>query len=235
MTIRLLLADDHSAVRAGLRVLLDDADDIEIVGEAGNGVEAVELAEVLRPDVVLMDVQMPRMTGVEATSAIVSGDDPPRVIVLTTFAIDQYVDEALAAGASAFLLKTVSSGALVDAIRRVHDGEAVLAPEVTRRVIDRLTAAPSAHQPAAREPLAAQTARFPGLDDLTPREREVLALVGDGLSNADVAKSLVLSEATARTHVSRVLAKLGVASRVQAAIIAHRAGVVRDSPAQPPA
>lgn len=232
MTIRLLLADDHSAVRAGLRVLLDDADDIVIVGEAGDGVEAVELSARVRPDIVLLDVQMPRMSGVEATSALVAQTGGPRVIILTTFAIDRYVDEALAAGAAAFLVKTVSSGALVDAIRRVHAGEAVLAPEVTRRVIERLT---SGLVPEAPAPVPVPRESFRGLDQLTPRETEVLSLMGAGLSNADIAATLVLSEATARTHVSRVLAKLGVASRVQAAIIAHRAGIARDSLGTPPA
>ncbi|MGK9148546.1 response regulator transcription factor [Plantibacter flavus] len=223
--IRVLIADDHAAVRAGLRALLDEPVDIVVVGEVADGATVVTATATHRPDVVLLDVQMPRASGIDAIPSILAAaTPPPQVIVLTTFAIDRYVDDALAAGASAFLVKTVSAAGLVDAIRRVHDGEAVLAPEVTRRVLDRLAAARPTPSPEPEPP-------HPGLSSLTPRERDVLVQLGAGLSNAGIAEALGLSEATARTHVSRILVKLEARSRVQAALIAQRSGLGEDSSA----
>lgn len=225
MTITVLIADDHAAVRAGLGALLDEPDDILVVAEAADGETVVAQAARHRPDVVLLDVQMPRASGIEAIPGILAATSPPpRIIMLTTFAIDRYVDDSLAAGADAFLVKTVSAAGLVEAIRRVHTGEAVLAPEVTRRLLDRLAAAtPSA--PVVPVPA------HPGLATLTAREREVLEQLREGLSNAGIATTLGLSEATARTHVSRILVKLGARSRVQAALIAERAALGPDSSA----
>lgn len=225
MTITVLIADDHAAVRAGLGALLDEPDDILVIAEAADGEAVVAQAARHRPDVVLLDVQMPRASGIDAIPAILAAvTPPPGIIVLTTFALDRYVDEALAAGANAFLVKTVSAAGLIDAIRRVHAGEAVLAPEVTRRVLDRLA--------AATPPVVAESApAHPGLAALTPREREVLEQLREGLSNAGIAAALGLSEATARTHVSRILVKLDARSRVQAALIAERAAPSPDSSA----
>ncbi|MBF4566682.1 response regulator transcription factor [Plantibacter sp. VKM Ac-2876] len=225
MTITVLIADDHAAVRAGLGALLDEPDDILVIAEAADGEAVVAQAVRHRPDVVLLDVQMPRSSGIDAIPAILAAvAPPPSIIMLTTFALDRYVDEALAAGANAFLVKTVSAAGLVDAIRRVQAGEAVLAPEVTRRVLERLA--------AARPPVVpAPAPAHPGLATLTPREREVLEQLRAGLSNAGIATALGLSEATARTHVSRILVKLDARSRVQAALIAERAAPGADSSA----
>lgn len=225
MSITVLIADDHAAVRAGLRALLEEPADIVVVGEAADGEAVVVETALHRPDVVLLDVQMPRASGIDAIPAVLAATSPPpEIIVLTTFSIDRYVDDALAAGASAFLVKTISAAALVDAIRRVHAGEAVLAPEVTRRVLERLAAARPAVVRTPEPP-------HPGLASLTPRELDVLAQLGAGRSNAGIATALGLSEATARTHVSRILLKLDARSRVQAALIAERAGLGADSPA----
>jgi len=218
--IRVLLADDHAAIRAGLRMLLATAGDIEVIGEAGDGAVAVTNARALRPDVVLMDVRMPGTDGVTATRQIVD-EGLSEVIVLTTFDLDEYVFGALRAGAAGFLLKTAEASALVDAVRHVAAGDGVVAPEVTRRLIAELSAPRDRNGVGHRgggtvTPLPA---------DLTPRERDVLAGLGCGLSNAELATELSISEATAKTHVSRVLAKLGVASRVQAAIAARDAGL----------
>ncbi len=210
MSVRLLLADDHAAVRAGLRLLLE-GERITVVGEAAGGAAAIRNARALRPDVVLMDVRMPGVDGVEATRAIVA-EGTAQVLVLTTFDLDEVVFGALRAGAAGFLLKSAGAEALTDAILRVAAGESVLAPEVTRRVL-----AAFAEQ---RAPAPA-----PGLEQLTPREREVLAALGRGLGNAELAAELGVGEATAKTHVSSVLAKLGVRSRVQAAIAAREAGL----------
>lgn len=210
MSVRLLLADDHAAVRAGLRLLLE-GERITVVGEAADGAAAIRNARALRPDVVLMDVRMPGVDGVEATRAIVA-EGTAQVLVLTTFDLDEVVFGALRAGAAGFLLKSAGAEALTDAILRVAAGESVLAPEVTRRVL-----AAFAEQ---RAPAPA-----PGLEQLTPREREVLAALGRGLGNAELAAELGVGEATAKTHVSSVLAKLGVRSRVQAAIVAREAGL----------
>jgi DNA-binding NarL/FixJ family response regulator len=214
---RVLLADDHAAIRAGLRMLLADAG-IVVVGEAADGDAAVTNARALRPDVVLMDLRMPGTDGIAATRTITT-EGLADVLVLTTFDLDEYVDGALAAGAAGFLLKSAEPAALVDAVRRVAAGDGVLAPEVTRRVLARLVARP----PAVVVPAAAAVDRVAALTD---RERDVLAALGRGLSNQGVAADLTISEATAKTHVSRVLAKLGVTSRVQAAIVARDAGLV---------
>lgn len=217
--IRVLLADDHAAIRAGLRMLLATAGDIEVIGEAGDGAVAVANARALRPDVVLMDVRMPGTDGVTATRQIVE-EGLAEVLVLTTFDLDEYVFGALRAGAAGFLLKTAEATALVDAVRHVAAGDGVVAPEVTRRLIAKLAEPQDGNGAAGRGgPVRALPA------DLTPRERDVLAGLGCGLSNAELAAELVISEATAKTHVSRVLAKLGVTSRVQAAIAARDAGL----------
>ncbi|WP_419705783.1 response regulator [Promicromonospora sp. NFX87] len=217
--IRVLLADDHAAIRAGLRMLLATAGDIEVIGEAGDGAVAVANARALRPDVVLMDVRMPGTDGVTATRQIVE-EGLAEVLVLTTFDLDEYVFGALRAGAAGFLLKTAEATALVDAVRHVAAGDGVVAPEVTRRLIAKLAEPQDGNGAGGRGgPVRALPA------DLTPRERDVLAGLGSGLSNAELAAELVISEATAKTHVSRVLAKLGVTSRVQAAIAARDAGL----------
>lgn len=215
--IRVLLADDHAAIRAGLRMLLATAGDIEVVGEAADGATAVANARALRPDVVLMDVRMPGIDGVTATRQVVD-EGLADVLVLTTFDLDEYVFGALRAGAAGFLLKSAEANDLVDAVRHVAAGDGVVAPEVTRRVLAELAGAPERSGPVA-------TPGAPLPADLTPRERDVLAALGQGLSNADIARRLVISEATTKTHVSRVLAKLGVTSRVQAAIVAREAGI----------
>jgi len=216
--IRVLLADDHAAIRAGLRMLLATAGDIEVVGEAADGATAVANARALRPDVVLMDVRMPGTDGVTATRQVVE-EGLADVLVLTTFDLDEYVFGALRAGAAGFLLKSAEASDLVDAVRHVAAGDGVVAPEVTRRVLAEVAGTPDRSVPAS-------TAAVPLPEDLTPRERDVLAALGQGLSNAEIAQRLVISEATTKTHVSRVLAKLGVASRVQAAIVAREAGIV---------
>jgi DNA-binding NarL/FixJ family response regulator len=212
--VRVLIADDHTTIRAGLRLVLDAADDIEVVGEAADGAVAVRQAAALRPHVVLMDIRMPGTDGIAATRAITSAGYAD-VLVLTTFDIDEYVFGALRAGAAGFLLKTVEPHALIEAVRRVAAGDGVLAPELTRRVLATFV---------TPEPAADQS-RCADLDQLTARERDVLAALGRGLSNAELAATLGITEATAKTHVSRVLAKLGCTSRVQAAIIAKEAGL----------
>ncbi|MFE2357942.1 response regulator transcription factor [Streptomyces parvulus] len=212
--IRVVVAEDQSAVRAGLVLILGSAPDIEVVGEAADGERAVALARELRPDLVLMDVQMPRLDGVSATAAVV-GEGLADVLVLTTFDLDEYVFGALRAGAAGFLLKNTEAADLLAAVRTVAAGEGVVAPAVTRRLIAEFAAKP------AREPAADPAV----LRDLTRREREVLSCLGEGLSNAAIAERLDMAEATVKTHVSRMLGKLSLRSRVQAAVLAQELGI----------
>ncbi|GGR22760.1 DNA-binding response regulator [Actinoplanes ianthinogenes] len=211
----MLLADDHAAIRSGMRLMLEQADDIVVVGEAADGVIAIRQTAALRPDVVLMDIRMPHTNGITATRAITEAGTA-EVLILTTFDLDDYLFGALRAGAAGFLLKSVEPSVLIDAVRRVASGDGFLAPEVTRRLLTAFVAA----TPAPPVVTAA-----PALAELTERERDVLAALGRGLSNADLAAALAISEATAKTHVSRVLGKLGCTSRVQAAILAKEAGM----------
>ena len=221
MTVKVLIADDQSLVRSGFRMVLESADDLEVVGEAANGHQAISSARRLRPDVVLMDVRMPELDGIDATRRITEdADQSARVLILTTFDLDEYIYDALGAGASGFLLKDVPAEQLIDGIRVVAAGEALLAPSVTRRLIEDFSRA----RPPREEPA--------GLDELTPREREVLELVARGLSNAEIAETLVVGETTVKTHVARVLMKLGLRDRVQAVVLAYESGIV--SPGQPP-
>ncbi|MER7444767.1 response regulator transcription factor [Micromonospora avicenniae] len=219
--IKVLLADDQHLVRTGFRVILEVEDDIEVVGEAADGERAVSMTRALHPDVVLMDVEMPGVDGLEATRRITApGDaDGPAVLILTTFDRDDYLFSALRAGASGFLLKNGTPESLIEAIRVVARGDGLLAPEITRRVIATFTRPGTGATSAAGGPAA--------LDELTPREREVLVLVARGASNAEIAAHLHLGEATVKTHVSRVLAKLGLRDRVQAVVFAYEHGVVR--------
>jgi DNA-binding NarL/FixJ family response regulator len=218
MSVRVLLADDQTLVRSGFRMLLERSDDIAVVGEVATGADAVARARADRPDIVLMDIRMPEMDGLEATRRIASDRELAgvRVIILTTFDADEYVFEALHAGASGFLLKDVEPDALRDAVRVVARGEALLSPSVTRRLIEEFTAQPGRSR-AAPEALA----------ELTDREREVMELVAAGLSNDEIAARLVISPATAKTHVSRILLKAGAHDRAQRVVLAYETGLVR--------
>jgi DNA-binding NarL/FixJ family response regulator len=215
MSIRVLIADDQDLVRAGLSMIIDARDDLSVVGEAGDGLEATVLAERLRPDVILMDVRMPRLDGIEATRRLVGAGNPARVIMLTTFDLDEPVFAALRAGASGFLLKDTRPADLAEAVRVVARGEALLAPTVTRRLLDRFAdQLPGAQRPAR-------------LDLLTGREVEVLTLVARAMSNAEIAQRLTVSQATVKTHLSAILTKLDLRDRVQAAVLAYEVGLVR--------
>ena len=220
MTIRVLLADDQVLLRGSLAVLIDREPDMEVVGEAGDGAEAVALARSTAPDVVLMDVRMPGVDGLEATTQILAdpGVRDVRVVMLTTFELDDYVLRALRIGASGFLLKGIEPAELLDAVRVVAAGDALLAPSVTRRLLERFA---GLHEPSA------ELARR--LTELTPRELEILTLVGSGLSNAAIAERLVLSPATAKTHVNRIMLKLGLHDRAQLVIVAYEGGLVSAS------
>ncbi|MEV4999124.1 response regulator [Streptomyces niveus] len=219
MTVRIVLADDQPLVRAGLRMVIADAPDLEIVGEAGTGTEAVRLVRELRPDVVVMDIQMPGMDGIEATRMITADTSAPRVLMLTTFDDDNNVYAALRAGAGGFLVKDMALDDILTATRVVAAGDALIAPSVTRRLIEEFANRPA---PAAVPPQR--------LDGITEREREVLTLVGRGLSNSEIAAELFIGHATAKTHVARLLTKLDARDRVQLVIIAYRAGLVSSSP-----
>jgi DNA-binding NarL/FixJ family response regulator len=235
MSIRVLLVDDQALVRAGFRMILDAEEDIEVVGEASDGEQAVFSAAQFKPDVILMDVRMPNMDGIEATRKIVSADasngaaaasedadpalDRPRVLMLTTFELDEYVYESLRAGASGFLLKDVPADQLVAGIRVVAEGEALLAPSVTKRLISDFS--------AARAAKAAEENPPAGLAELTTREMEVFKLIARGMSNSEIAGELVVSETTVKTHVARILMKLGLRDRVQAVVLAYESGLVQ--------
>jgi DNA-binding NarL/FixJ family response regulator len=222
MPVRVVIADDQALVRTGFRLILEEQGDIEVVGEAADGVAAIDTVRRLRPDVVLMDVRMPVLDGLEATRRLLtSGSDTHtdlegcRILILTTFDLDEYVYAALTAGASGFLLKDVSAEKLVAAVRTVSAGDALLAPSITRRLVERFA---RRHAPPP--------SLDGGVDELTPREREVLKLVARGLSNAEVATQLDLSAATVKTHVARILAKLGLRDRVQAVVVAYEVGLI---------
>ncbi|MEU2429116.1 MULTISPECIES: response regulator transcription factor [unclassified Streptomyces] len=217
MTIRVLIVDDQAMVREGFSVLLNAMPDIEVIGEAVNGREAVAQVTALRPDVVLMDIRMPEMNGIEATREIVAADADAKVLVLTTFDLDEYVYQALRAGASGFLLKDASARQLADGVHVVAAGEALLAPTVTRRLITEFSRIPAA---SPRPPAMAR------IGELTERETEVLVLIAQGLSNAEIAAHLVVAESTIKTHVSRILVKLGLRDRTQAAVFAYEARLV---------
>ena len=220
--IRVLLVDDQALIRMGFRMLIESADDLEVVGEAQDGQAAIEQAAALRPDVVLMDVRMPGVNGIDATARIVEAQPDVRVLVLTTFDLDEYAFAALRAGASGFLLKDAAPAELATAVRTVASGEAVVSARITRRMLELF----AGHLPAPGEVVDPGAPR-PRLAALTPREVEVLSEVAEGLSNAEIAEGLFLSEATVKTHVGRILAKLGVRDRVQAVVVAYETGLVR--------
>lgn len=214
--IRVMLVDDQAMVRVGFRMIIETEADLTVVGEAADGREAVDMVDRCRPDVVLMDVRMPRMDGLEATAIVTARPDAPRVLMLTTFDAEDYVYTALRSGASGFLLKDAPAEQLIEAIRVIHRGDALLAPSVTRMLIAEV----------ARRPTVDRSAAAPGIDELTDRELEVMRLLARGLSNAEIAEALFLGEATVKTHVGRVLAKLDVRDRVQAVVVAYESGLV---------
>jgi DNA-binding NarL/FixJ family response regulator len=213
--IRILIADDQELVRTGFRLILDGEPDLEVVGEAADGAAAVRMCDQLRPDIVLMDIRMPVLDGIAATRELLARQSATRVVILTTFDLDEYVYTGLAAGASGFLLKDVKASVLADAVRIVHGGEALLAPTVTKRLVEKFLS----QQPALL--------RSDAVDALTAREREVLMMIARGLSNPDIAATLFLSQATVKTHISRIFAKLDVRDRAQAVIAAYNAGLVK--------
>jgi DNA-binding NarL/FixJ family response regulator len=217
MNVRILIADDQALVRAGFRMILEAEPEIEVIGEASDGREAVTMTRELQPDVVLMDIRMPELDGLEATRQVLAdqGENGPRVLMLTTFDLNEYVYEALRAGASGFLLKDVPAEQLVAGIQIVARGEALLAPSITRRLIEEFAKAKPADSPPP-----------PSLDELTPRELDVFRLVARGMSNAEIAAELIVSETTVKTHVARMLMKLGVRDRVQAVVRAYESGLV---------
>ena len=217
MTIRVLVVDDQAMVRAGFRLLLADEPDIEVVAEASNGVEAVEKTSRYRPDVILMDIRMPELDGLQATRRILASDNLARILILTTFDLDEYVYEALRAGASGFVLKDDSPEQLLVAIRTVAEGDALLSPTITKRVIQKF-----AHMPRPAPPKE--------LDDLSEREREVFRLMACGLSNGEIGRELFISETTVKTHVTHILQKLSLRDRVQAVVLAYRTGIFEESP-----
>jgi len=212
MSIRVLVADDQSMVRAGFRMLLADEADIEVVAEAADGFEAIEKTTRFRPTVVLMDIRMPELDGLEATRRILAADDPPRILILTTFDLDDYVYDALCAGASGFVLKDDPPEQLLSAIRIVAAGDALLSPAVTKHVIDQFTRTPRRERPKQ-------------LDQLTERELEVLQLIARGLSNAEIAEQLFISDTTVKTHITHILQKLDLRDRVQAVVLAYQTGL----------
>ena len=217
--IRIVVADDHQVVRTGFATLLDTQPDFEVIGVAVDGAEAVRICRDLRPDVVLMDVRMPGTDGIEATRQLaVPGEERPRILILTTFDLDDYVYDALCAGASGFLLKDVTAERLFEAVRVIAAGEALLAPAVTRRLISEFS--------RIRPQQAASPTALAALGQLTPRETEVLRLIAEGLSNPEIAARLVVTEETVKTHVSRVLSKLGLRDRTQAVVMAYESGLV---------
>jgi DNA-binding NarL/FixJ family response regulator len=220
MGISVLLADDQALLRRGFRMIIEAEDDLRVIGEAGDGAEAASFADRNPPDVVLMDIRMPGTDGIEATRRIVSANPAVRVLVLTTFDLDEYAFGALRAGASGFLLKDVRPGELVNAIRTVAAGDAVVAPRVTRRLLEEFTQ-------VLPVPAAVRETRFPLLASLTARESEVLEAVARGLSNAEIATVLCVSETTVKSHVGRILAKLGLRDRVQVVVLAYEAGLAR--------
>lgn len=220
MSVRVLLVDDQEMIRVGFRMVLDARDGIDIVGEADDGDTALALLDEVEADVVLMDVRMPRMSGVEATRRVRERENAPKVLILTTFDLDEYAYEALRAGASGFLLKDTPLDEVVTAIRHVHEGDAVVAPSTTRRLLDhfaRRLPAPGTEEPAPTQKV---------FDELTPREHEVMRLVARGWSNAEIAEHLVLSEGTVKVHVGRILTKLDLRDRVQAVVLAYESGLV---------
>jgi DNA-binding NarL/FixJ family response regulator len=213
--IRVLIADDQALVRAGFHAILESEGDIEVAGEAADGQEAVELTRKVRPDVVLMDIRMPGLDGIEATRRLLRDDDAPKVLMLTTFDLDEYLYEAMRAGASGFLLKDVPREQLINAVRTVSEGDALVAPALVRRLVEDFLRRPP---PGTQVP--------PQVQELSKRELEVLTLVARGLSNAEIAETLFLSEATVRTHVAHILSKLRLRDRVQAVVLAYESGLV---------